>query len=407
MVRISNWTHRQVLGVVILLTLPIKVWYSLSRPLFYSGPDAETYIESTIDFATESFFSKDIAGMPNWPAGYPWLQSFVYRATPENWTQSVQVLQLILFSLAILLFYDFTKSILSPKIAFYSSLLLVLQPAWAVANGESMYENLLWVFLLFGFYTLNHESVSYLRALFGTFCFGMAVVIHPRILPIVVIFFVWAWNYKSYSIRLRILIASSLAILPILFLTRNFIAEGNLTLSSALNWSYFGYHPNSMAGCSSVSCIPTSIKNNPMEFLGETLFNFYAFWSPHSGNLSRGSWFHNISLLPTLEKLDFGHLSMAISIFVTCVLFFLAILGAYVVFKEKMRYRFFLTLSVAYFLITDIVIFGDNRHRLMAMFALLPLQVLGVEKIFSRFPSTGLLFKRLINNRKFDPINRW
>ena len=143
-----------------------------------------------------------------------------------------------------------------------------------------------------------------------------------------------------------------------------------------------------------------------MEFLGETLFNFYAFWSPHSGNLSRGSWFHNVSLLSILEKLDFGHLSMAISIFITCMLFFLAILGAYVVFKEKMRYRIFLTLSVAYFLLTDIVIFGDNRHRLMATFALLPLQILGVEKIFLWFSKTNLYAKRLVNNQKFHHIDR-
>jgi 4-amino-4-deoxy-L-arabinose transferase-like glycosyltransferase len=398
MINFKSWTQRQVLCVAILLTLPLKVWYSLTRPLFYSGPDAETYIESTIDFGTQSFFSKDIEGMPNWPAGYPWLQSFIYRVTPENWIQSVQVLQLILFSLAIFLFYDFAKSILSSKIAFYSSLLLVLHPAWAVANGESMYENLLWVFLILGFYTLNYEANGFPCAIFGAFCFGIAVVIHPRILPIVLIFFLWVWNYKKYTTRFRIFIAGSLAILPILFLIRNRIAEGVWSLSSALNWSYFGYHPNSMVDCRRVNCIPSSIKNNPMEFLGETLFNFYAFWSPHSGNLSRGSWFHNISLLSALEKLGFSHFSMVISIFVTCFLFFLAMLGSYVAIKENLRYRIFLTLSLAYFLTTDIVIFGDNRHRLMAMFTLLPLQVLGMEKIFLRFPKTNLLIKRLNNH---------
>jgi hypothetical protein len=77
-----------------------------------------------------------------------------------------------------------------------------------------------------------------------------------------------------------------------------------------------------------------------------------------------------------------------------------------VVIKDKMRYRIFLTMSIAYFMFTDIVIFGDNRHRLIAMFALLPLQVLGVEKIFLQFPNTNLHFKRLINNRKFDQLDR-
>ena len=374
--------ERIILVLLTVITFPFKAWYMLSRPLFPSGPDAQTYIPATIDFANLDFFSSEIEGMPNWPAGYPWLQSFVYRINSDVWVEYTQILQLLLFSISIFLFFEVFTLLTSKKIAMISSATLILYPAWAVANGESMYETFLWFFSVFGFYLLICCAARNALVLLGGVSIGIAIVIHPRIIPVVVLFVVTVWKIHTQTKWNRTLFLVGSFLLPILFLIRNRIAEGVLTLSDALRPSIVGYHPKSMYGCGSLECVPASILNHPLEFLQECIFNLYAFWSPHSGSMARGSWFHNISLFSALERVGLTQISVVFALSATVFAVCIASLGCLVTFRDRSKYRIFLLLTFSYFISTDFFIFGDNRHRLIAMLVSLPLQIIGIETLF-------------------------
>ncbi len=369
--------------ILLLATFPLKAFYMLSRPLFFSGPDAPTYIPATIDFGTKNFSSSDITGMPNWPAGYPWLQSLVYRLDPGSWIKIVQILQLTLFSISILLLFKFFIPILGKKIATITSCLLILSPAWAVANGESMYETLLWFFTILGFYLMTTNSDKVMIQIAGAVSLGIAIVIHPRIIPFIAIFLITVFRFFDRPPRKQIQVFSIMSIFPIIFLLRNKISEGVFTLSDALGPSILGYRPKLLAGsgCGSLSCVPEAIVKNPIVFIGENLYNLFAFWSPHSGPLARGSWFHNVSLLSAAEKAGYSQVAFILSLIITSLLVIFAVLGSLNVMTNKIQNWLFLILSLAYFMGTDIVIFGDNRHRLIAMIVIVPLQILGFSSV--------------------------
>ena len=168
-----------------------------------------------------------------------------------------------------------------------------------------------------------------------------------------------------------------ISIFPIIFLLRNKVSEGIFTLSDALGPSILGYRPRSMPGCGSLSCVPEKILQHPIEFLGESFYNLFAFWSPHSGPLMRGSWFHNVSLLSALERVGYSQASFILSLILTSLLAIFAVVGFFIVMASKIRDRLFFILGLGYFMGTDFMIFGDNRHRLIAMIITLPLQILG------------------------------
>lgn len=374
---LSESKYRNLLYIGIVGSIPIKLLYSLSRPLFESGPDAPTYIPSSIDFARKGFFQKGIEGLPNWPSGYPWLQSFFVRLSENHWIELVQISQILFFSISIALFYKIIAAMINPQIGFYSAFIVLLSPAWAVANGESMYETYLFCSLVLGTHFLfiksNYVNLIYFSALF----LGVAIIVHPRIIPIVMIILFYGWNY-IYTTKLKVLIyAFILFLLPLIFCLRNLIAEGIFTLSDALVPS-LSYHTKSFANCQALSCVPSSIIQHPINFIGECLFNLYAFWSPHSGALSKGSWFHNISLLTALDLRGFTSEGEVLSLLIVFFGIFFTAVGIAQIKKSGARFSNLFIYSLVIFLITDVLIFGDNRHRLVALFCIAPLQVTGV-----------------------------
>ena len=394
---------RNVVLILLLVTFPLKAWYMLSRPLFFSGPDGPRYISSTIDFGTKNFFSSAINGMPNWPAGYPWLQSLVYRLDPGSWIELIQILQLTLFSVSIFLLFRFFTPILGERIASITSILLILSPAWAVTNGESMYETLLWFFTVLGFYLMVTKSDKVSFQISGAVSLGIAIVIHPRIIPFIAIFLITVFRVFDKTPQRQIQVFSMISIFPIIFLLRNKVSEGIFTLSDALLPSILGYRPRSMAGCGSLSCVPETILQHPIEFLRESFYNLFAFWSPHSGPLERGSWFHNVSLLSALERVSYSQASFVLSLILMSLLVIFAVAGFLIAVTTKFQDWLFFILGLVYFMGTDFIIFGDNRHRLIAMIITLPLQILG----FSAFTQLGKKlndrFMLLITNGRKSP----
>ena len=106
-----NWAisilndRRRLLIAVLLFSAPLKIYYALSRPLFYSGPDANGYIPAIQDFGSKSFLSPDISFQPYYPPGFPYLLSIFYRLSDSYWIPMAQVFQILAFSLAVYLFF--------------------------------------------------------------------------------------------------------------------------------------------------------------------------------------------------------------------------------------------------------------------------------------------------------------
>ena len=86
----------------------------------------------------------------------------------------------------------------------------------------------------------------------------------------------------------------------------------------------------------------------------------------------RGSWFHNISLLAQLEKRGFISFAIIIGLIFSILVFASWAFGTILLLKERIVFHMEL-LSVAMVIwITDILVYGENRHRLIALIFMLP-----------------------------------
>lgn len=395
----NNVIYREkTLALVALALIPLKLVYLLSRPIFFSGPDASTFINASQDFAKKDFFSQDISGIPYWPSGYPWLNSIVIRAVDSQWIHLTQIIQILLFSLSCLLFYRLLSPYCGAKLSFIGSLGLLLQPSWMVANGEAMYETYLISFLIFGLYLLfgSKTPIPVKRQILGLLLLGYSVVIHPRILPIVLLLFILLLVYFKFKKGEFIASALVFSILPIFFALRNFIAVKEFVLSNALVGTATSYNLV-FKSCSNIECLPVAILNNFPAFMSQGLANVSAFFSPHWGPLARGTWFHNLSALVLTSDgylfTTFVYLGRAI----TSISMLLLGLGMWRALNRRNFYDLFFVLSSITFISTAFIVFGDNRHRLIASFFFLPLQLFGAQIVWTKFALTLSRIKEKVN----------
>jgi hypothetical protein len=118
----------------------------------------------------------------------------------------------------------------------------------------------------------------------------------------------------------------------------------------------------------------------------ESYRNFIYFFSPNSGPLSRGTWFHNLSISSFLDKNDFQSLAWIISGLAIFALFALFIIGSWQYYYSN---RFVLYLFICLILltaITDAAVYGDSRHRLIVMPFMIPIQVYGLLYLIRKVP---------------------
>jgi len=85
-----------VYGSILVASL-FKIAYAWSRPIFFSGPDANGFIPGAEDFAQKSFWSSEIVSQPQYPAGYPYLLSIFVRIFGNHWIQAAQLFQILAF----------------------------------------------------------------------------------------------------------------------------------------------------------------------------------------------------------------------------------------------------------------------------------------------------------------------
>jgi hypothetical protein len=382
---ISKYREKNLILIALFL-LPFKFGYLLSRSIFNSGPDAVTFVKASEEFANKDFFSSDIAGIPYWPSGYPFLNSIVIRIVDGQWILLTQVIQVLLFSIACIFLYKLISPYCGVKLSFIGTLGLLMQPAWIAANGQAMYETYLISFLMAGFFLLLRPNApaNYKGKVLGLSLLGYSLVIHPRMLPVnlsALILFQVFFKLKKMKFASGLVIFS---IFPIFFALRNFIAVKEFVLSNSLVATASSYNLV-FKSCSSLECLPVAIFKDFPAFLSQGLTNVSAFFSPHWGPHARGTWFHNLSALKIFPEGFPATLIVQAGAIVSLTSILLLGLGMW---RALMRHNFFdlfFVLSSIIFISTAFIVFGDNRTRLIASFFFLPLQLLGAQFLWGKF----------------------
>jgi hypothetical protein len=365
----------------LLVITSVKIYYALSRPLFESGPDAFVYIPAIRDFGQKEFFSSDIFGQPAYPPGYAFFLSISSRFL-ENWVPVAQVMQIVLFSFASWVFYKLVKNSFGGLYGLIAFFLISFSPAWIVANGEAMYESVYVAFAVFSLYFLlkASNSITHHRFLFyqfiGGLLLGYLVVVHPRAMLFVIAYLIYLYLSKSVTFQDFSFSLLGFLIPYILFNLRNLIAEGLFTLSGNL-WPSLTFN-EFLSGCDQVSCVFQRAINDPISFLGQVFSNILHYWSPYSGPLERATWFHNISGLAFLGR-EFGNsiLSPAglLTIFMCSLLFLSWVFGSIKLRHVNKNVNILFVMIVLGTILNDALVYGDSRHRLVAMPFMLPAYV--------------------------------
>ena len=373
------------LGVSVFL----KLLYSSTRSvgLFNSGPDANGYIPIAIAFSEKSFTSP-VGGIPFYPSGYPFLLSVLIRLVGDGWILAAQVAQILLFSFAALLFLTLICRYFTRDIAWISFLVLVFNPAWFVVNGEAMYETTLASFFIISIWLIDGQQstqnrLGALRLALGGLISGAAIVVHPRVLLSYSIVLGCLFVSKKYDTRMKLLLLGAVSVLPIIFSTRNLIAQKQFTLMSSF-WDAQSFN-SFLSGCRSSFCALTRIREDSVGFLSQCFLNAISFWSPHSGPLEKGTWYHNISLLSRLNRPWFGISAIVLSLLFSILVFFSWVLGTKLLLSLNRTMTVILLALSFSFWITDILVYGENRHRLIALLFMLPSHAKFMQFLYAQF----------------------
>ena len=142
------------------------------------------------------------------------------------------------------------------------------------------------------------------------------------------------------------------------------------------------YH-KSLRSAANLEEVPGLIWQNFPTFLKECIENLLYFWSPYSGSLRRGSWYHNVSLLSILQKMSLDDIPIAFVF--SLANFTLCFIGLYSLKKKDWNFYIFSSAFLLILWCTDIFLFGDSRHRLIAMFVTAPLLSLGILSSCKKF----------------------
>ena len=374
-IKIVSANRNLLLMVAISLSAILKSAYALTRNLFESGPDANGYIPFALGFAQNNFFSSEIMGPPYYPSGYPFLLSLLARLSPGNWIMLSQVLQILMFSLGTYLFYLIIERYFSWQLAMLSSLMLSFSPAWAVANGEAMYETLLLAFLIFSVFFLvapRKESKRYSNVYLvkSGILASIAIAIHPRVIPFFLVIYSVFLLKRVRNISSIFLLSISTATIPLIFAARNLRAKDSFTLMSSF-WETLTWNPV-LAGCKAMTCVADRVLASPFDFLEQSYLNGIRFWSPHSGPLMRGTWLHNVSLQAQLDSNGYHDLAILISQLVSVFVFLSWVCGSVLLHKKNSMGNALLLSLTAIIWATDILVYGESRHRLIALLFMLP-----------------------------------
>jgi len=345
---------------------------------------------AALDFAAKGLFSPDIFAQPLYPLGYPVFLALIIKVVGVSiWVQVAQCAQIIAFSVAMFCYYRIITNFWNTKLALISTLVLSFNPAWAVANGEAMYETFLISFTIFSLYVLTRiergsGGIQIRQLIVCGLLIGTCITIHPRI-SIVLLLILGFYFYRSIRTTVdRLVIVGSCLIFPILACLRNLEHYGIFTLSTAF-WASQSLN-TVLNGCTSISCGLVRIVDDPTGFIYQSFVNLLEFWSPHSGSLERGTWFHGISMFYILERAGFVSISILLALVFSIFVFVFWVVGAKTIHKLNPIVNSLFLLCTISLMMTDTFVYGENRHRLIALIFMLPAQVSALQLLASKIP---------------------
>ncbi len=352
----------------------LRTIYATTRPLFPSGPDAPTYIPAALDFAKYGYLSPKITGAPYFPMGYPLLISIIPKINADHWVRIVQIAQITMSVASIYLLYRAVLNYFkSENLALASALCFALLPAYSVMAGEAMYETLM-IFLLLLFILAIGRSHSSARASVAAgIVGGFAIVVHPRVLPLVALGFLYLLVKRKFAAA--VLAICSTVIVDLIFLVRNLHLYNSFTLYGA---GQVNYNIGHAKPCSSLTC---DISQPFLHFsvFKESLKNAYYFLSPVSGSATHGTWFHNLSIFSWLSNHGFSKVAMTvIAVILAIVSIKTLVFGSWNLWSGR-KYEVALFTGVfALALFTAFIMHGDSRQRLVVAPLVIPIQLAGV-----------------------------
>jgi hypothetical protein len=384
---LAQFSFRVVIISVTVVAACFKYYYALSRPLFISGPDASGFIAGATDFATLPFWKGEISFQPFQPPGYPYFLSFFVRLSNEYWFYYAQVTQITLFAISSIFFYKIVEKLYSREVGLVSFCFFATNPAWFVANGEAMYETLfIFFFLAFAYLLTNHYSVSFSLQtpllLIASLMGGISCVVHPRALPLTLFFGICALFYLRTPLKLCWSLILFYLFPILIFSIRNYLVFKEFTLSTAL-WNSFLYN-KFFAGCREISCLLTRSSSDPVGFVTQCFLNIVAFFSPNTGKLQIGTWHHNISPVFFLEISGHQFASNFVAVAISLTSFVSWLVGIILVVRKFNGLPLVWAVSTFIIIFTDAIVYGENRHRLIAQIFMLPVQSYLLHHLLSR-----------------------
>jgi len=352
----------------------LKSLYALTRNVFPSGPDAPGFIPPAENFNQFGFFGASVDLSTIYSAGYPYFLSFLVEIGGESWYKAAQVAQIILFALGTLMMARTLVNLGYLKGAMVFTFVLSLHPGWLVATSMAMYESLL--FFLFAVFfgliskrILNPASTDEVKlGLFTGSLIGAVILVHPRGILFFLPFLFFGLLKKSNVIRFLIPFSLTLGIFLSMTIIRTHLDSGTFNLGGDV-WAASWIGRENLELCRNAFCYLNTWITDPVDSLIHSVKNLWYFLTPYSGPTVKGTWFHNISLQYYLYS--HGHLEASLIVAYTLTIFGILLFGASYVrlsLDESKRTIHLLkpmTVSILLVALTDILVYGDNRHRLI------------------------------------------
>ena len=138
------------------------------------------------------------------------------------------------------------------------------------------------------------------------------------------------------------------------------------------------------AGCREIGCLLTKSSSDPAGFITQCFLNIVAFFSPNTGKLQIGTWHHNISPVFFLEVSGHQFASNFVAVAISLTSFVFWFVGIILVVRKFRGVPLVWAASTFILVFTDAIVYGENRHRLIAQIFMLPVQSFLLHHLLSR-----------------------
>jgi hypothetical protein len=376
----------------------MKIVYTFTRDTFLSGPDAEAYIKSGSDIAKNGILSSEISKIPFYPIGYPIVLAFSMKLFDGSWIALFQIFQISFSCISLFLLYSILKNFFSGLLPLIAVFIVGISPAYFVLSSQAIPDNLVQFLLVIvayrvtSYFSQSKIEIKTFHILISGAILGFALIVHPRILFLAFLSLIMIFKYSKLSLKQNMLLLISVSFIPFLASVRNLVYAGTLSLATSSSVAFAAGHSRMLTKnfeikgstdvCSNLYCNFQNVMNAPIEFLQDTGHNLVYFWSPHSGVLQSGVWFHNISIYRFLDSQGLVTVSKFVSAGLASVLFLLFLYGSILAAQTKVHVLGIFSLGVLFQWLVSGLIYGSNLHRMTVVHFLVPIQLFAVFIIF-------------------------